>query len=693
MKKHFSLLGAAMAFLFIVGSLCQNIQAQYNYVNLSSTRIDDKSEEYEKLKNAGLKYLEEELGKETDREQASPTEFKVLYIQRDALEIAHVRIQQTFKGVPVLGGEAIVHINRDDSLNSITDDIIPEVDEAKLDANPRISLEEAIKKAFEAERCGECKLSEDYRPLLAVYATKQDLQAGDREIIETDARLVYVIRLAQTKPTDREDREPRLPIYYIDAQTGEIVLSYNNIQTQSVTNSGSTLYSGGVNFTAFKFGGIYYLENLNFNRRIGTFNGSTSNRYQDADGFWTAAAQRPAVDVHWGTEKTLEYYGNVFGRNGVNGTGGPLSVPAVDGSTNLLPSTYLSGFGYNNAYWDGSSMTYGDGDGWNFGPFVSLDVVGHEITHGVTQFESGLIYWNESGGLNEAASDIFGNMIERYVKGASANNWKVGEEFYTPGTPGDALRYMDNPHNDGASIDHYSEYYPGIDVHYSSGIANKEFHLLSQGGTHHKGGSMTGIGADRAAAIWYYALTNLMSSNTNFLGARNATVNAANILYGPTEVDAVKRSWCMVGVGPCGDIIYSARVKVGIFNVWLPWVSNGATAGTTGQSRPMRAVRIIVNNVNGMPGVGVTYRAHISGAGWLGWTSNGGVAGSNTWLLGPQMEAVQVFLTGAPAGCNVQYQAHVANFGWLGWVQNGATAGTTGQGRRMEAMQAKITCP
>ena len=686
MKRTFSLFSAALAFLLIWGGLCQSIQAQYSYANLSSTRIDDKSEEYEKLKTSGLKFLEEELGKETDTEQQSPTVFKVLYISRDAMDMTHVRFQQTYRGVPVLGAEAIVHLNRDESLFAVTDDIIPEVDEAKFEVEPRISPDEAVKKAFDAERCQECSLLRETKPLLAVYATRQDLQADERDEIKTDARLIYVIRLAQTDKGE-EGTEPRLPVYYIDAQTGEIIFNYNNIQTQSVTNSGSSLYSGTVNFTAFRFGTPYYLENLN--RRIGTFNGSTANRFQDADGFWNASTQRAAVDAHWGAEKTLEYYGNVFGRNGVNGTGGPLSVSAVDGSTNLLPSIVHFGTNYNNAFWNGSSMTYGDGDGSYFSPLVSLDVVGHELTHGVTQFEAGLYYYGESGGLNEGASDIFGNMVERYAKGASANNWKVGEEIYTPGTGGDALRYMDNPHNDGASIDHYSEYYNGIDVHYSSGIANKEFYLLSQGGTHHLGGSMTGIGADRAAAIWYYALTNLMTPTTNFLGARNATVNAATVLYGPTEVDAVKRSWCLVGVGPCGNIIYRARVKVGIFNVWLPWVSNGTTAGTTGQSRPMRATQIYINN---LPGVGVTYRAHISGAGWLGWVSNGATAGSNSWLLGPQLEAVEVKLTSAPATCHVKYRAHVANFGWLPWVQDGATAGTTGQSRRMEALQAIIDC-
>jgi Zn-dependent metalloprotease len=687
MKKTYSLLSAVIAFLFVLGSLCQSVQAQYSYANLSSKRIDEQSEEYEKLKILGLKYLDEEMGKEPEKE--SPTGFQVLYISRDELEMTHVRFQQTFRGVPVLGAETIVHLNRDESLFAVTDDSIPEVDESKLEVEPRVSLDEAIKKAFEAERCDDCSILRDSRPTLAVYATKQDLQAADKEIIETDARLIYVIRLSQIDVDERdsEDAEPRLPVYYIDAQTGEIVFNYNNIQTQSVTNSGSSLYSGTVNFTAFRFGAPYYLENLNL--RVGTFNGSTANRFQDADGFWNAANQRAAVDAHWGAEKTLQYYGNVFGRNGVNGTGGPLSVPAVNGSTNLLPSVVHYGTNYNNAFWNGSSMTYGDGNGSTFSPLVSLDVCGHELTHGVTQFEAGLNYYGESGGLNEGVSDIFGNMVERYAKGASANNWKVGEEIYTPGTGGDALRYMDNPHNDGGSVDHYSEYYNGLDVHYSSGITNKEFYLLSQGGTHHLGGSMTGIGADRAAAIWYYALTNLMTPTTNFLGARNATINAATALYGATEVAAVKKSWCMVGVGACGNIIYRARVRVGIFNVWLPWVSNGQTAGTTGQSRAMRATQIIVNN---LPGAGVTYHAHISGAGWLGWVSNGQTAGSSSWLLGPQLEAIEVKLTGAPT-CHVKYQAHVANYGWLGWVQDGATAGTTGQGRRMEAMQAVIDCP
>jgi Zn-dependent metalloprotease len=645
--------------------------------------IEEGSDEYKRIKDISFNKLDSELGKEEEAEGRN-TDFTVISMQRDEFDLVHTKIQQNYRGIPVFGAEAIVHLDKNYQLFDVTNDIAPEVDEAELDTKPKISTDEAIRKALEFEKCDQCSVSRDSEPKLMVYAEKSDLQTKDR--CETAPKLVYRVQLDQIDAM-KEGEEPRLPVYFINAENGDFVAGYNNIQTQSVTNSGSSLYSGNVNFTAFRYLGIYYLENLN--RKIGTFNGSTSVRFSDSDGIWNSTVQRAGVDAHWGAEKTLEYYGNVFGRNGVNGSGGPLTVPAVNGSTNLLPSVVHYGTNYNNAFWNGSSMTYGDGNGSTFSPLVSLDVAGHELTHGVTQFSAGLIYSGQSGGLNEGISDIFGNMVERYAKGASANNWKVGEEIYTPSTSGDALRYMDNPHADGHSIDHYSEYYNGLDVHYSSGIANKEFYLLSQGGTHHLGGSMTGIGADRAAAIWYYALTNFMTSSTTFLGARNATINAATVLYGQPEIDAVSRSWCMVGVGACGNINYRARVKVGIFNVWLPWVANGATAGTTGQSRPMRATQIYISN---LPGVGVTYRAHISNNGWLPWVSNGATAGSSSFILGQQQEAIEIKLTN-PGACHVNYRAHVAYLGWLSWVSDGATAGTTGQSRRMEALQATLQCP
>lgn len=685
MKKLITAISAVLISALFLTSLPLSAQAQIKQ-SIKITGIEKGSEEYERIRTTSFKYLDEELGKEEDREGTSPTKFEVLSMNRDELGLVHTKVQQLYRGIPVFGGEAIVHLDRNGELFDVTNDVAVEVDEAKIEVEPRISADEAIRKAMEFEACEGCGPSKDVAPELVIYAPKSDLQA--KESCQTAPKLTYKIQFEQID-VRKEGDEPRMPVYFIDAENGEFVFSYDNIQTQSVTNTGSSLYSGNVAFTAFKYNGLYYLENLN--RKIGTFNGSTAVRFTDPDSVWNAPVQRAAVDAHWGAEKTLEYYGNVFGRNGVNGSGGPLSVSAVNGSTNLLPSKVHYGTNYNNAFWNGNSMTYGDGNGVTFSPLVSLDVVGHELTHGVTQFSAGLIYSGQSGGLNEAVSDIFGNMVERYAKGASGNNWKVGEEIYTPGNgTGDALRYMDNPHGDGSSVDHFSEYYNGMDVHYSSGIANKEFYLLSQGGTHHLGGSMTGIGADRAAAIWYYALTNFMTSSTTFLGARNATISAATALYGQPEIDAVAKSWCMVGVGACGNINYRARVKVGIFNTWLPWVANGATAGTTGQSRPMRATQMYISN---LPGVGVTYRAHMSNQGWHSWVSNGATAGSSSWLLGQQMEALEVKLLNAPANCHVNYRAHVAYLGWLPWVSDGATAGTTGQSRRMEALQATLQCP
>jgi hypothetical protein len=209
-------------------------------------------------------------------------------------------------------------------------------------------------------------------------------------------------------------------------------------------------------------------------------------------------------------------------------------------------------------------MVYGDGDGVNFSPLVTLDIAGHEMTHGVIQYTANLVYLNESGALNESWADVFGAMLERHVKGQSANTWLIGEQAYTPGVAGDALRYMDDPHrapNFGATADddpdHYSERYTGSGdnggVHINSGIANKAFYLVAQGGTHHLGGSMTGIGADAAARIWFNALS-FMTTTTNFAGARTATLNAAAALYGSGGVQhtAVAAAWCMVGVGTCG---------------------------------------------------------------------------------------------------------------------------------------------
>jgi thermolysin len=209
-------------------------------------------------------------------------------------------------------------------------------------------------------------------------------------------------------------------------------------------------------------------------------------------------------------------------------------------------------------------MFYGDGDGVSFSPLVTLDICGHEMTHGITSRTANLTYANESGALNESWSDVFGAMVELYAEGTeTTQTWWIGEDANTPSTAGDALRYMDRPHqalNYGYTTnddpDHYTERYTGTGdgggVHINSGIPNHVFYLLAKGGTHaHIAGTpVVGIGADKAAKIWYKALTTYMTSSTNFAGAKTATINAANALYGAGSVESVSvaQAWSACGI-------------------------------------------------------------------------------------------------------------------------------------------------
>jgi vibriolysin len=252
--------------------------------------------------------------------------------------------------------------------------------------------------------------------------------------------------------------------------------------------------------------------------------------------------------AHDNASLTYDYYADKFGRD------------SLDDNGMTLLSTAHHRLNYNNAFWNGQQMAYGDGDGTTFAPFpLSLDVVAHELTHGVTDFESDLIYANESGALNEALSDIFGAAAEAFRDGAiSSDTWKVGEDVYTPNQAGDALRYMDDPTDDGSSYDYYPERYTGSQdnggVHWNSGIANLAFYLMVEGGTHPRGKTtvtVPAIGMSKAEQIFYRAQTSYLTASSTFQAARNATTQAAADLYGDTEVAAVHAAWCSVGVPGC----------------------------------------------------------------------------------------------------------------------------------------------
>ncbi len=445
----------------------------------------------------------------------------------------HTRVQQYAGGVPVFGAEAIVHVDPAGSVVGVTDDLLGGV---QVDSSPTVAVDDAVERAV-ADVGGWTTLSDE--PTTELWILRQD----GRD------HLVWRVQLHQRHVGESD----ALPVVFVDAHTAETVWQYDNLQSVC---SGTTNYYGTVSVDCYAYGGANYLEDTVDLLGTYSWNGTTTTlSYVSSATTTFGSTQRTinAVEAAYVAQLVNDYYDTVHGRNGIDGAGGPAAVTSH--GYNFITSTTSYSSSYVGASWDptGLYMLYGDGDGVYASSLTTLDIGGHEMTHGVTQYESNLTYSGESGGLNEAMSDIFGAMVERSVLGESTDTWLVGEEAWTPGTSGDALRYMNDPQVDGVSYDYYTSSIASVDVHYSSGVANLAFYLLSEGGTHPHGTSttsVTAIGADDAADIWYLANTSYMTSSTNFSAARTATLAAAAALYGSssTQYTSVGNSWTAVGV-------------------------------------------------------------------------------------------------------------------------------------------------
>ncbi|HUR97036.1 MAG TPA: M4 family metallopeptidase [Pyrinomonadaceae bacterium] len=545
MKKLVSIFAVFAVALFIFGIVSRHTGASRNLFN---TGADD---ERELAKQISLGILRDRAAQ---RAVGDPNEYVVKRVEIDELKMAHTHVQQSIGGVPVWQGEAIVHLKADGELSKITDDLKETV---AIETRPNLTPGDAL---FAAKRMyrGSRFMTEEPRVDLYIF------RGEDRD------HLAYRVEMPRIDGSE----ETADWVIFVDAHTGEKVYEYNNLQT----GSGSSLYSGTVSINTSSSAGTFYMEDTT--RKMGTFNmnstgnestgsGGTQSRLTDTDDVWNTTAQRAGVDAHWGARWTYDYYLNVHGRNGIDGSGGPgVTTAAANSGVSLITSRVHFGSSgrYNNAFWFNNMMSYGDGDGSQFSPLTTIDICGHEMTHGVTERTAGLTYSSESGALNESWSDIMGSMVELYSRGGtvSANTWQIGEDAYTPATAGDALRSMSNPNSVG-DPDHYSvRIYPGscipsslndnCGVHTNSSISNHAFYLIANGGTNRVSGiAVTGIGPAAAERIFYRALTVYMTSSTNFSGARTATLNAATDLYGngSTQYNGVAQGWCAVGIGAC----------------------------------------------------------------------------------------------------------------------------------------------
>jgi vibriolysin len=426
---------------------------------------------------------------------AGEERFRLLRTERDKAGAAHVRLEEQYRGLSIVGAELIIHVNESTGeVTGVNGRFVPAVG---LAVTPTIDSGTAIANALREAAIASPEVLE--KPYLT-YVLDQALAP----------RLAWATTIAY-----RDEQGFEKDRIFADARSGELVAKHGLIWPA-------------------KFRQIYDAQHTT--SLPGTFLFQEGGSSTDTD----------AQDAYDYTGNAYDYYAQTHGRDSWDAGGGTLT------------STVHYDSGYNNAYWSGSQLVFGDGDGSTFTGFArALDVVAHEMTHGVTQATANLTYSNESGALNESMSDIFGAATEAYVRGQSSNTWKIGEDIYTPGVSGDALRYMDNPTLDGASKDYYPQRYTGSQdnggVHWNSGIGNLAFYLLSQGGTHPRGATsvyVSPLGMYDASRIFYRALTSYMTSSTQFADARTTTAKAAIELFGPcsSQLTSVHAAWEAVGV-------------------------------------------------------------------------------------------------------------------------------------------------
>jgi Zn-dependent metalloprotease len=465
---------------------------------------------------------------------------------RDVLGITHTRKQMLVNGLPIEGGIIITH-ERAGKLEALNGDLY----HIKCPTTPVLGEGQALHKAlahvgaerylwerggmghrFDQEVVASLPVGE------LVYAPRKGEYRDDNFV------LAWKFDIYATQPLSRA-------WIFVDAQTGEVVYSLDRIQTADIVGIANTMYSGSMPITADQTGpGAYRLRETGRGGGIITRNCQTGTDYMtavdftDTDNLWNnvnAALDHCATDAHIGTEATYDYYNLVHNWHSYDNLNAPL----------LSFVHYGAQFG--NAFWDGTQMTYGDGDGGTFsGPLTTFDVCGHEITHGVTEYTATLVYANEPGALNESFSDCFGKALEHRMT-PSAFSWLVGKQC-TVNQVG--IRDMQDPtvfQNPGCYNGQY--WVPGADVHYNSGVQNHWFYIMVEGdaGVNDLGNSynVTALGWTKTEAIAFRNLSVYLTPNSEYADARFYAIQSASDLYGACSNEMIEtaNAWYAVGVG------------------------------------------------------------------------------------------------------------------------------------------------
>ncbi|HSI57270.1 MAG TPA: M4 family metallopeptidase [Ideonella sp.] len=475
-------------------------------------------------------------------------QFRDLIVDADGSE--HVRFARKYQGLPVIGGDLVVHSSAGGVLRRISQTL---KSAPSLDLAPSVQAPQALGAATAAFKGS---LGEAGSPQRVVYA-----RGGQ-------PRLAWDVKLIGQKANGLPTREHVI----VDAHSGAVLDRWDDIQSADAVGTGISYYSGTVSLhTDQQADGSYAMrdttrgghEVYDLKGKVGTTNVMLKgDLVTDADNAWgdgipSKTGTSDAVDAAYGQSVTWDFY-QKLGRNGIadDGRGSYSRIHSGTGPFGI----------FYNAFWsdDCFCMSYTRMLDASNPALLGLDVVGHEMTHGVTANTAGLIYSGESGGLNEATSDIMGNMVERFAKNPNdPADYLVGEQMF----PDSPLRSMVQPSVDGSSADCWYAGVGNIDVHYSSGVANHFFYLLAQGSQSKKGAPsptcqpgdtrvatgnavVKGIGPVDATRLYYRALSLYMTSDTGFAGAREATLTAATDLFGASskQAQAVAAAWAAVNV-------------------------------------------------------------------------------------------------------------------------------------------------
>ncbi len=476
--------------------------------------------------------------------------FELMGEEVDKLGMTHYRYQQTSNNYPLNMGIWIVHTLNGEvvSMNGELFDNIPSQSPAIAEAQALLTaLAKINADVYKWEVVAEEQLlqMEENDPSASYYPSgKLEIINQDASLANVDLHLAWKFNVYAHAPLSRRE-------IYVDAVSGNVIFETDLIHHADSNGIAHTGYSGQQNIITDYTGTNFRLRQSGRGNGIQTFDMNNGTNYGnssdifDNDNVWNSTSVEIfGTDAYWGTEMTYDYFFNNFGRN------------SIDNNGFTLRSYVHYGNNYANAFWDGQRMTYGDGPGGN-APFTALDIAGHEVTHGLTNFTSNLIYQGESGALNESFSDIFGASVEFEALGFQNGDWLMGEDL------GFIIRNMANPNAEGDPDTYLGTNWASTaqgafdngGVHINSGVQNFWYYLLVVGetGTNDNGDnfSVNGIGLQDAGAIAFRNNTIYLTVSSQYSDARFYAIESALDLFGPCSPQVINtaNAWHAVGIG------------------------------------------------------------------------------------------------------------------------------------------------